>query len=137
MASHPDCEVWLQSYYKEKNSIESLGTFKCLTLGEYQALRKKGALKAIPTMCVLTLKKDKQLMPLWAKSRIVVLDNCECREWSKSNQDAPVLWFDSLRYLVSLAVQHHHGLKQGNCKKCLLPGHSSPGGSHDHPPPFG
>ncbi len=25
--SHPDSEVWLQSYYKEKNGIESLGTF--------------------------------------------------------------------------------------------------------------
>jgi hypothetical protein len=34
-ASHPDHEVWLQSYYKEKNGIEYLGTFKCLTLGEY------------------------------------------------------------------------------------------------------
>jgi hypothetical protein len=33
-ASHPDHEVWLQSYYKEK-SIESLGTFKHLTLDEY------------------------------------------------------------------------------------------------------
>ncbi len=33
--SHPDREVWLQSYYKEKNDIESLGAFKRLTLGEY------------------------------------------------------------------------------------------------------
>jgi hypothetical protein len=36
--SHPDWELWLQSYYKEKGGIESLGTFKCLTLGEYCAL---------------------------------------------------------------------------------------------------
>ena len=85
MASHPDCEVWLQSYYEEKNGIESLGTFKRLTLGEYQALREKGAPKAIPTMCVLTIKKDEQLVPLQAKSRIVVLGNCESREWSKSD----------------------------------------------------
>jgi hypothetical protein len=84
--SHPDREVWLQSYYKEKNGIESLGTFKRLTLGEYRALREKSAPKAIPTMCVLTIKKDKQLMPLWAKSWIVVLGNRESREWSKSNQ---------------------------------------------------
>ncbi len=62
--SHPNREVWLQSYYEEKNGIESLGTFKGITLGEYQALRKKGAPKAIPTMCVLTIKKDKNLMPL-------------------------------------------------------------------------
>ena len=36
--SHPDRELWLQSYYKEKGSIESLGTFKRLTLGEYHTL---------------------------------------------------------------------------------------------------
>jgi hypothetical protein len=35
---HPDWEVWLQSYYEEKNGIKSLGTFKRLTLGEYCAL---------------------------------------------------------------------------------------------------
>jgi hypothetical protein len=114
-ASHPDCEVWPQSYYEEKNGIESLGTFKHLTLGEYQALHEKGAPKAIQMMCILTIKKDKQLMPVWAKTWIVVLGNCECCEWSKSDQFAPVLWFDSLRYLLSLVVQHCRGLKQGNC----------------------
>ncbi len=55
-------------------------------------------------MCVLTIKKDEHLMPLRAKSWIVVLGNCESCEWSKSNQFALVLCFDSLRYLVSLAV---------------------------------
>ena len=54
--SHPDREVWLQSYYEEKSSIESLGTFQKLTLGEYRALREKGAPRAIPTMCVLMIK---------------------------------------------------------------------------------
>jgi hypothetical protein len=98
--SHPDREVWLQSYYKEKRGIESLGTFKHLTLVEYQALREKGAPKAILTMCVLTIKKDEQLMPLRAKSRIMVLGNRESREWSKSDQFALVLCFDSLRYLL-------------------------------------
>jgi hypothetical protein len=73
-------------------------------------------------MCVLTIKKDKHLMPLRAKSQIVVLGNRECREWSKSNRFAPVLCFDSLRYLVSLAVQHCHGLKQGNCKNAFCQG---------------
>jgi hypothetical protein len=61
---HPDREVWLQSYYKEKGGIEEMGTFWKITLGEYRALCEKGATKAIPTMCVLTIKKDKQLMPL-------------------------------------------------------------------------
>ena len=64
--THPDHDVWLQSYHEEKNGVKSLGTFKRLTLGEYRALRKKGAPKAIPTMCVLTIKKDENLMPLCA-----------------------------------------------------------------------
>jgi len=120
--THPDREVWLQSYYEEKNGIESLGTFKRLTLGEYRALQEKGAPKAIPTMCVLTIKKDENLMPLRAKSRIVVLGNRESREWSKSDRFAPVLCFDSLRFLVSLAAQQRRGLKQGDCKNAFCQG---------------
>ena len=65
--SHPNREVWLQSYYEEKTSIESLGTFQKLTLGKYRALWEKGAPRAIPTMCILTIKNDKNMMPLRAK----------------------------------------------------------------------
>ncbi len=104
--TQPDREVWLQNYYEEKRGIKEMGTFWKITLGEYRALREKGAPKAIPTMCVLTIKKDKQLMPLWAKSCIVVLGNCESRDWSKSDCFAPVLRFNSLRFLVSLSTQH-------------------------------
>jgi hypothetical protein len=120
--SHPDRQVWLQSYYKEKGSIESLGTFKCLTLGEYHAQQEKGTPKAIPMMCILTIKNNEQLMPLQAKSWIVVLGNRECHDWSKSNWFAPVLCFISLRFLVSLAVQHCRGLKQGDCKNAFCQG---------------
>jgi hypothetical protein len=124
-SNHPDREVWLQSYYEEKGGIEEMGTFWKITLGEYRALHEKGAPKAIPTMCVLTIKKDKQLLPLWAKSRIVVLGNREGHDWSISNCFAPVLQFDSLRFLVSLLTQHRWGLKQEDLQKHFLPGHSS------------
>ena len=40
----------------------------------------------------------------------------------KSNCFAPVLWFDSLQFLVSLAVQHRRGLKQGDCKNAFCQG---------------
>jgi len=100
-STHPDREVWLRSYYKEKGGIEDMGTFRKITLGEYRALHEKGAPKAIPTMCVLTIKKDEQLMPLRAKSRIVVLGNRETHDWSKSDRFAPVLRFDSLRFLFT------------------------------------
>jgi hypothetical protein len=65
--SHADCKVWLQSYYEEKQGIKSLGTFKKITLGEYRAFFEKGVPKAIPTTCVLTIKKDENLLPLQAK----------------------------------------------------------------------
>jgi hypothetical protein len=94
--SHPDREIWLESYREEKHGIESLDTYRKITLGEYRALREKGAPKAIPTMCVLTIKKDENLLPLRAKSRIVVLGNHEDRLWSKSDRFAPVLRQDSL-----------------------------------------
>ena len=108
--THPDREVWLHSYYEEKNVIESMGTYEKLTLGQYWALREKGAPKAIPTMCVLTIKKDENLMPLRAKSRVVVLGNHKDWVWTKSEKFAPVLRPDSLRFLTSLAVNHRRTL---------------------------
>jgi hypothetical protein len=36
--SHPDRNVWLQSYAKEKGSLKSLNTYQKITLGEYCAL---------------------------------------------------------------------------------------------------
>ena len=44
MDSHPDREIWLDSYREEKHGIESLNTYQKITLGEYCALHeKKGA----------------------------------------------------------------------------------------------
>jgi len=117
--NHPDRSVWLQSYYEEKNGIESLGTIRKLTLGQYRALREKGAPRAIPSMCVLTIKKDENMLPVRAKSRIVVLGNHEDRNWSKPERFAPVLRSDSLRFLVSLAVEQRRVLKQGDCKNAF------------------
>jgi hypothetical protein len=73
--SHPDREVRLERYCEEKGGLKSLEKYKKITLGEYRALRKKGAPKAIPTMCVLTIKRDEYLLPHRAKSRIVFLGN--------------------------------------------------------------
>ncbi len=120
--SHPDHEVWLQSYYEEKWGIKSLGTFKKIALGESWAFRKKGGPKAIPNMCVLTIKKDENLLPLRAKSRILVLGNHEDRVWSKSNRFAPVLCQDTLCFLVSLAVEKHCPICQGDCKNAFCQG---------------
>jgi hypothetical protein len=88
--THPDCEIWLQNYKKEKGGLQSLNTYCKITLGEYRALCKKGAPQAIPTMCILTIKRDKNLLPQHAKSWIVVLGNHKDRLWSKSAKFAPV-----------------------------------------------
>jgi len=110
MDSHPDREIWLDSYREKKCGIESLDTYRKITLGEYRALHEKGATEAIPTMCVLTIKKDENLLPLCAKSRIVALRYLEERIWSKSDRFAPVLHQDSLRFLTSLAVEKRRPL---------------------------
>ena len=65
-----------------------MGTFERLTLGQYRALVEKGAPCAIPSMCVLTVKRDESMLPIRAKSRIVVLGNHEERNWSKSDSFA-------------------------------------------------
>jgi hypothetical protein len=77
--SYPDREIWLNSFYEEKRGIESLGTFRKITVGEYWALCKKVAPKAIPTMCVLSIKCNKNLLPIHTKSCIVVHGNHEER----------------------------------------------------------
>jgi hypothetical protein len=117
--SHPDWDVWLASFFEEKRGIQSLNTYKKITLGKYWALREKGAPRAIPTMCVLTIKKDEQLHPLRAESWIVVLGNHEDQVWSKRDKFAPVLCQDSLCFLTSMAISARHSLRQGNCKNAF------------------
>ena len=63
-------------------------TYVKIRLEEYRRLRRKGANKAISSMCVLTIKSDENLNPLRAKSRI---GNLEDMPWLKSEKFAPVL----------------------------------------------
>ena len=109
-------------FREEKSGIESQTTYIKISLAEYRALREKGAPRAIPTMCVLSIKKDKMFNPLRAKSRIVVLGNHEDRVWTKPEKYAPVLRPDSMRLMVSLAVEKRRTLKQGDCKNAFCQG---------------
>ena len=101
----PDRDTWLASFREEKDGIKSQDTYQVLTLAQYQAYCKKCSPRAIPTMCVLTIKPDEMLRPHHAKARIVVLGNHEDQIWTKSEQYAPVLHLDTLRFIVSLAIQ--------------------------------
>jgi hypothetical protein len=95
----------MASFREEKSGIEFQNTYIKINLAEYHALCAKGAPRAIPTMCVLSIKKDEMLNPLRAKSRIVVLGNHEDCVWTKSEKYAPVLRPDTMRLMVSLAVE--------------------------------
>jgi hypothetical protein len=95
----------MASFHEEKSGIESQNTYIKIKLAEYRALCAKGAPRGIPTMCVLSIKKDKMLNPLHAKSQIVVLGNHEDCVWTKSKKYAPVLRPDTMRLMVSLAVE--------------------------------
>jgi hypothetical protein len=122
--THPNLEIWLESFFEEKRGIQSFNTYMKITLGEYRALRERGAPRAIPTMCILTIKKNEQLRPLRAKLRIVVLGNHEDRPWSKSDKLAPVLHQDSLCFLTSMAVASCRPPLSGRLQKRFLPGYS-------------
>ncbi len=123
--THPNREVWLQSYKEVRGGLQSLNTYCKINLGEYCALHKKGAPQAIPNVCVLTIKCNKTLLPHHVKSRIVVLGNHQGRLWSKLDTFAPVLCGNKLCFLVSMAIQKRCPLCQGNCKNafcwCILP----------------
>ena len=120
--THPDRDTWLASFREEKDGIKSQDTYDVLTLDQYRAYRAKGAPRAIPTMCVLTIKPDEMLRPHRAKSRIVVLGNHEDRIWTKCEKYAPVLRSDTLRLIVSMAIQKRRTLKQGDCKNAFCQG---------------
>ena len=116
-----DRATWLESYYEEKTGLKDRNTYVEIILQEYLRLRRlpKSVPRAIPTMCVLTVKKDENLNPDRAKSRIVVLGNLEDRPWLKSDKYAPVLQYSSLRLLTSMAVEQRRKLKQGDCKNAF------------------
>ena len=106
----------------QKSSIKSQDTYVKINLADYHALRAKGVPKAIPTMCVLSIKKDKMFNPLCAKSCIVVLGNHKDQVLTKSEKYAPVPRSNSMQLMVSLAVQKQCTLKQGNCKNAFCQG---------------
>ena len=118
--SNPDRHVWSDSYHEEKNGLVDHDVYRSISKKEYLALVRSGKVpKAIPSMCVLVVKQDRDGKPHRAKSRIVVLGNFEDRIYDKSQRYAPVLKYDSLRLLTANAVRHRRILQQGDCKNAF------------------
>jgi len=118
--TNPDRHIWLDSYNEEAQGLLDHDVYERISKKDYLALRRSGVIpKAIPSMCVLVVKPDKDGNPHRAKSRIVVLGNHEDRIYSKSQRYAPVLKYSSLRLLTSKAVGDKRVLQQGDCKNAF------------------
>ncbi len=61
--THPNREIWMQSFQEENDGIGLQNTYNKITLAQYPTLREKCTPWAIPTMCVLTIKPDKKMNP--------------------------------------------------------------------------
>ena len=118
--SNPDRQVWLDSYRDEKGGLLVHEVFDRINKNTYLNLRRQGIIpKAIPSMCVLCIKSDKNGNPLRAKSRIVVLGNHEDKYYAKSEWYAPMLTYLLLYLLVAKAVSAKRVLQQGDCKNAF------------------
>jgi hypothetical protein len=89
--THPDCDTWMVGFCEEKSGIQSPNTYIKIGLAKYRALRAKGTQCTIPSMYVLSIKKDNMLNPLQVKSRIIVLGNHEDPIRTKPEKYAPIL----------------------------------------------
>ncbi len=111
-AGNPDASIWDESYNEEHDGLTELDTFEALTKAQYNALSNRP--KAIPTICVLTIKADEWHRPVQEKARVVVLGNLKDGAWSKADCYAPVLRQDDR------GAGGRHS-KTGRLQECILP----------------
>ena len=103
--SNSDRHVWLDSYNENKQGLIYHYVYNKISKSQYLALKRSGKIpKAIPSMCVLVVKSNKDGKPLWAKSRIVVLGNFEDLIYQKSQRYAPVLKYIALCLITAKSV---------------------------------
>ncbi len=116
---NPDRDIWLDSYKEEYNGLSTNETFDLMSEDKYFRLCKQHGIKAIPSMCIFTVKRTNGV-PVRAKSRIVVLGNLDPRPWTKSECFSPVVSLPMIRLLTALAVHNKRTLKQGDCKFAFI-----------------
>ena len=121
-----DRDTWAASYKEETDALKDANTFTVIDLARYRELRKAGAPRAIPTMCVLVIKPNEKFEPDRAKSRVVVLGNLDDRPWCKHERAAPVMKYSSFRLTVSSAIAVKRRLKQGDFHNAFCNPHLPP-----------
>ena len=117
-----DRDTWHKSYAQEYLDLKKMEVYDEITTEQYHKIQHKCG-KAIPTMCLLTIKY-KDGYPDRAKCRIVVLGNQQQQTYSKGEKYAPVLTQNQFRCLLSLAIKQKRRLRQGYvknafCNSCL------------------
>ena len=118
--SNPDKKIWLDSYNEEKGGLEAHDVYERISKKTYLTMKRQGLIPdALPSMCVICIKPDKDGKPNRAKSRIVVLGNFEDRYYEKAKRYAPVLKYTSLRLLTAKAISAKRILQQGDCKNAF------------------
>ena len=100
--SNSDHQSWLNSYDNGKQGIIDHDIYYNISKSQYLSLKQVEKIpKSIPSMCSLVVKNDKDVKPLRAKSRIVVIGNFEDIICQKSQSYAPVLKYSYLHILTS------------------------------------
>jgi hypothetical protein len=117
--NNPDKAVWLDSYREEYDGLMSNSTFDVISEEEFRCLQKHYGIRAIPSMCIFTVKHHNGV-PTRAKSRVVVLGNLEQKSWSKTDCFSPVFSIPMIRLLTALAVHNGRTLKQADCKFAFI-----------------
>lgn len=72
--NNPDWLIWHESYKEEYDGLSSNATFDVISEEEFLCLQKRHGIRAIPSMCIFTVKHTNGV-PTRAKSRTVVLGN--------------------------------------------------------------
>ena len=97
--------IWDQVYIEEYDGLHTQSkTLEYIMEAEYKALRPIVGI-ALPTYAISILKKDENRKPVRAKYRIVVLENLDPYNWSKSEYFALVIFQMELNFMMSLAFQ--------------------------------
>ena len=65
---NPDRNIWLDSCKEEKQGLDDHNTCEVISATQCYNLSKEKGIKAIPSMCVFTIKKDEFNNPIRAKS---------------------------------------------------------------------
>jgi hypothetical protein len=111
--------TWPASYKEEYDGLISNDTFEIISEEEYKVLQSKHGIKAIPSMCISTVKQTNGV-PTSAKSRIVALGNFDHHPWTKSNCFSPVVSIPVVCFLTALSVHNKRTLKQGDSKFAFI-----------------